>query len=288
MRKNIALLLLTAVSLILIGCVRKPSSTSFVDNSYDFSRGFDSISIDTGTADLTLLPSRDSKCHVLCHEREDEKHLVSVEDNKLTVQLQKKKSIVNVNMGSENPELTVYLPSKTYRDLEIRSSTGDVVITEGLLAKNVDINLSTGDISLKGISSQSIDLDVSTGRISACDINCENTLKVGSSTGRTDLKDIVCRNLIAKGSTGDIRLDNVIASEKFDIRNSTGSVRFDSCDASEIQVSTSLGSVTGTLLSDKSFVTKTDLGSVSVPQGGTGGRCEIRTDLGNIDISIGR
>lgn len=61
---------------------------------------------------------------------------------------------------------------------------------------------------------------------------------------------------------------------------------FDGSDAAEIYVRTSTGSVKGTLLSEKVFITETSTGSVSVPKTVTGGKCEIRTSTGDIQIEI--
>ena len=63
-------------------------------------------------------------------------------------------------------------------------------------------------------------------------------------------------------------------------------VVLDGCDAAEIFVKTDTGDVTGTLLSEKVFVTTTDTGKVEVPRSVSGGRCEITTDTGDIRISI--
>ena len=63
-------------------------------------------------------------------------------------------------------------------------------------------------------------------------------------------------------------------------------MRFDGCDAAEITVKTGTGDVTGTLLSDKVFLTETGTGRIDVPKSTVGGRCEINTDTGDIKIDI--
>ena len=50
---------------------------------------------------------------------------------------------------------------------------------------------------------------------------------------------------------------------------------------------THTGDVSGNLLSDKVFITETDTGRIDVPKTTTGGKCEIKTDTGDIRISIG-
>ena len=81
-------------------------------------------------------------------------------------------------------------------------------------------------------------------------------------------------------------MKDVIAANRFSIERSTGDVKFTRCDAAEIFVKTNTGNVTGSLLTDKVFLTDTDTGSVTVPKTATGGRCEIETDTGNIKIEI--
>jgi len=109
---------------------------------------------------------------------------------------------------------------------------------------------------------------------------------VDVSTGKAYLTDIACKSVISSGSTGDISLDHVIAAERFSINRSTAGIRLDSADAAEIFMETDTGDVTGTLLTDKVFITQTDTGGVDVPKTETGGRCEIITNTGNIRISV--
>ena len=63
-------------------------------------------------------------------------------------------------------------------------------------------------------------------------------------------------------------------------------MRFKNSDANDIFVETDTGHVTGTLLTDKVFITQTDTGDVDIPKTVDGGRCEIITDTGDIKINI--
>ena len=78
----------------------------------------------------------------------------------------------------------------------------------------------------------------------------------------------------------------MIAAETFSIERNTGDVSFDGSDATEIFVKTTTGQVKGSLLTDKVFVAQTDTGHVDVPKTTTGGRCEITTDTGNVEIEL--
>ena len=66
---------------------------------------------------------------------------------------------------------------------------------------------------------------------------------------------------------------------------STGDIKLDKSDAAEIFIKTSTGNVTGTLLTEKVFITQTSTGNIKVPKSIKGGRCEITTSTGNIKIN---
>ena len=322
MRTRTKVWLIIAASLVLIGCILFAGAMTslrwdFMDlatvkyetNTYEISEVFDDIYMNTDTADIVFAFSDDGKCRVQCHEEEDAKHSVTVEDGTLTVELIDERSVydfigyIGLNFGS--PKITVYLPKAEYTSLLIKEDTGDIEMPKAFTFKDVDISLSTGDINfcasasetiklktstgdicVENISAGAIDLSVSTGKVMVSGVTCEGDVTVGVSTGKVYLTDIVCKSLISSGDTGDISLDNVIAAEKFSIERSTGDVKFHSCDAAEIYVKTDTGDVTGSLLSSKVFIANTDTGIVDVPQTVDGGKCEIITNTGDIKLDI--
>ena len=76
-------------------------------------------------------------------------------------------------------------------------------------------------------------------------------------------------------------------SSELNLFNNIYSVRFEDADAETLDVETDTGSVKGTLLTSKIFDVETDTGSRKYPKGSTtGGLCTIKTDTGDIDISI--
>ena len=190
-------------------------------------------------------------------------------------------------------------------ELFVKESTGDIQIPGDFTCKNIDISTntgdinvsasttgpmilktSTGDINLENMSAGAMKLNVSTGFITVNGAVCQGEINIQVSTGKTDLTDVQCKKLFSKGDTGDIVLNHVIAEEIFSIERDTGDVRFNGSDALSIFVETDTGDVTGSLLSGKYFVVEADTGSVDVPKGTDGGRCEITTDTGDIKITI--
>lgn len=322
MRTRTKVWLIIAASLVVLGCIlfagvmttlkwdfMKLATVKYEANAYEISEAFDGISVNTDTADIVFVLSDDGNCRVECYEEANLKHSVTVEDGTLTVELIDERSVydfigyVGLNFGS--PKITVYLPKPEYTNLLINGDIGDVEISKDFSFNNVDISLSTGDVNCNASASEmikiktstgdicventsagSLDLTVSTGKVTVSDVSCKGDITVGVSTGDAEFNDIECKSVISSGDTGDISLENVIAAEKFSIERSTGDVRFKNSDANDIFVETDTGHVTGTLLTDKVFITQTDTGDVDIPKTVDGGRCEIITDTGDIKITI--
>ena len=319
MRTRTKVWLIIATSFVLVGGIifvgvmsmlewdfTKLSTGKYETNDHEITENFKSISIITNTADIVLLPSENSKTSVSCYEQRNVKHLVAVNDGALVIKVvdtRKWHEHIGINFGT--PKITVYIPQGEYGKLSIKSSTGDVEIPKEFKFENIDISESTGNVTnyasasediiiktntgnihVENVSANTIDLSVSTGEVTASDVTCEGDVKINVSTGKTNLTNIRCKNVVSTGNTGAISLKNVIAAEKFSIERSTGDVKFDGCDAAEISVETDTGDVRGCLLTDKIFIVQTDTGNVNVPKTVTGGKCEITTSTGDINISI--
>lgn len=284
----------------------KLSTSEFVENSYVIKEDFNSISFDTDTADITFEVSKDDKCRVECYEDVNAKHYATVEDDTLNIKVNNQKPwFAYIGVNFNQPTVTVYLPKAEYNTLTIDENTGDIKIPTDFKFKEMKIDASTGNmmisasvsgdseihtstgaIRIEDTSAGSFALSTSTGDIVLSDVLCDGDIKTDVSTGRNDITDVKCKNFTTDGSTGEVILTNVIATGKFDINRSTGSIIFDGSDANEIFVDTSTGSVSGTLLTDKVFITDTSVGSVNVPESTNGGKCKITTSVGSINIEI--
>lgn len=311
--------LIVAGSLVLIGCIlfvcvmsalnwdfKKLSTVKFETNTHEISETFSDISLSTDTADIAFALSDDGRCRVECHEEENAKHTVTVENGVLTVRINDQRSWYDhIGFHFGLSKVTVYLPKAEYSALSIHESTGNIKIpkdcsfgdvdissTTGNVdfsasaAKSIKIKTRTGNIRVENLSVDAIDLSTTTGTVNVSGVTCEGSLTVGVSTGKACLTDIACESVISGGSTGDLTLNHVIAKNKISIERSTGAVQFKRCNAGEIYIETNTGDVTGSLLSSKVFITRTDTGDVHVPETITGGRCEIHTDTGNIEIKL--
>ena len=305
---------LTVVGIIVIatviltngGKIERFGTVKYETNIFETNSDFNNISIDTDTADIRLLPSADGKCKVECYEGQNERHSVLVKDGELSIKLVNEKKwyeYIGINWGT--PKITVYLPKEAYTSLAISTDTSNVVIPKDFSFESIDVSThtgnvdlsasvknaarikaTTGNIKIENTSSGSLDLSVSTGKISLSSVDVDGVLKTSVSTGKTELKKVSCKSLVSNGDTGDLTMTDVVASDTFSIERSTGDVRFERCDAHNITITTDTGDVTGSLLSEKIFSTDTDTGRVNVPVGTSGGICRVKTDTGDIKITV--
>lgn len=321
MGRKIKVWLIIATSLVLFGCIifggvmsmfkwdfTKLSTVQYETNSYEISGSFDNISINADTADITFIPSNDEKCRVVCYEEKNAKHSVAFTDNALAINvINEKKWYEHIGINFGTPKITIYLSQTEYASLFIKASTGNVEMPKDFKFEDIDITLSTGnvkncasaskdikiktstgDIRVENAFAGAIDLSVSTGKVIVESVKIDGDINVSVSTGDARLTDIACKSFTSTGSTGHISLKNVIAKEKFSLKRSTGDIKFENSDAETINIKTDTGDVTGSLLSEKIFITETSTGNISVPKTTTGGKCEVVTDTGDIKFEISK
>ena len=319
MKNSTKIWLITATSLILIGFIimggalalfkwdfEKLSTDKFETDKHEIAEDFNSISVKADTANIAFALSDDGKCKVECYENKKEKHSVKVEEDTLIIEKTNNKAWYDyIGINFSTPKITVYLPKTEYSSLLIKASTGDVEMPEDFKFESADISLSTGVVDFfasatdavkiktttgricaQNISVGALTLSTSTGSITASNIVCDGNIYTEVSTGKTNLNNIKCKNITSDGDTGKITLSNVIAEEKLSIERNTGDVRFENSDAGEIFVETSTGNVTGTLLTEKVFITESSTGKINVPKTTSTSRCEITTSTGDIKISV--
>ena len=263
------------------------STWKMVSNTYPVRDSFQNIKIDADTDTITLLPSKDGNCRVVCVEEEEEPHRITVQNNTLIIDRERKKNLrFGFNFQTEKSSVTLYLPEKSYRDLQIKCDTGDVEIPGDFFFDSIRVDTDTGDVECLASAEGTISLETDTGAITVSKVTAAE-MRLKSNTGRVEISDVsVSGNLHSDGDTGGLILTNVLVSGELRLEQNTGDIKLNGCDAGTIFIETDTGDVRGTLLSDKIFLTKTDSGEVDVPRTITGGRCEITTDSGDIKIEV--
>ncbi len=259
---------------------------AYQTNEYTPDGDFENISIRVEAARVTFLPSEDDVCRVKCVEQASIQHEVTVSDGTLTVRaVDNRRWYEYIGIFVQTPSVTVYLPHDTYKTLTATTTTGNIELPDRYRFESVSMTGTTANLYCHASVSQSIAMATTTGNITV-DATETETVDVSATTGNISLDGVSCRRLTARSTTGRIRLEDVVAEECIQAETTTGGIRLTECDAGEMTLQTSTGSVTGTLLSGKTFVTDTATGRVQVPPSTDGGRCEITTSTGNIHIEI--
>ncbi len=311
--------LITAISLILVGTIlfggamamfgwdfSKLSTVKYEESKYEIKDDYNDISINTSAADVELVVSKDPGTTVVCYEESNLKHTVAVENGVLTIKLEDTRKWyehIGVNFGT--PKITVYIPKREHGMLTINQSSGDTEIPKALAFQSIDIKastgdvkcfasatehikiaLTTGDIKIENTTAKVLALAVTTGEIDIKSTVVQGEVEITASTGDAKLTNLTCNSINSTCRTGDIDLKSVVVSEKLSVATTTGDVKLNACDAAEIFIKTTTGDVKGSLLSGKVFTTKTKTGDISVPPSATGGKCEIVTNTGDIEITV--
>lgn len=262
------------------------NTVPYETNTHSPAGEFHSISLDTSTADIVILPSEDGACRVVCHEQENTPHHVEILEGILTVTEEDNREFyqqIGISFGT--PQLTFYLPDTQYQDLTIRCSTANIEIPDGFHFENIDLKLTTGNVENYASVSNTVKIKTTTGRVYMEKVTAD-VFDITVSTGLVEMNGCSCNNLISAGNTGDLILEDTTARESLHIQRSTGDVTFINADAEEIFVKTSTGNVSGNLTSEKVFSVQTSSGDADVPKSQSGGICEVHTSTGDIKITV--
>ena len=297
MKKSKIVWIIIAVSLIVLGALISTVSLAemsfdfnnlntqkYTSNEHIFAEDFTNIKIDVDTSNIEFVRSENNDCMIVSIDTEKTRHIITVENGTLMISLEDSRKWYDyIGVFTMSPSLTIHLPKDSYDLLNIEASTSDIVIQKDFIFGNVDIETDTGDIQLLSQVSDTLDITTDTGDVKIQDITAQN-ITLETDTGETYLTNVNCNSLVSNGNTGDIKLTDVIAANDFNITRSTGDIKLIACDAGEILITTETGDVSGTLLTDKVFICKTDTGDIDVPKTTNGGKCEITTDTGDIEI----
>lgn len=278
------------------------------EKTYTVKEPFDNILVNTDTQDVRFVPADDGICRVQCYETDKLTYTVAVQNGSLTVTLTDNRrwyDYIGIFLCDQERALTVYLPKTSYAALTVETDTSDIVVPNTFSFEQASIDTDTGDIAWAADVTQTLllgtdtgdvcvesatvgalDLETDTGDITVKTITVNGEVCVETSTGDTEFAQVSCGTLNMQSSTGDITLAHTVASERLDIVNNTGDVALEQADAASLHIVTSTGDVTGTLCSDKVFVTETSTGHIEVPRTAAGGLCEVSTSTGDIALNI--
>ncbi|MCK5673654.1 MAG: DUF4097 family beta strand repeat protein [Spirochaetales bacterium] len=161
-------------------------------------------------------------------------------NSRLSIKVDRKSSF---GISRSNLILEIELPGKYKQNLEIRSSSGDISVS------NIELNifkvdLSSGDLNLQTLNVRDFYYDSSSGKLRAVNIESQET-ELEASSGSIII-DKFSGNIKAKLSSGNIKFAYSNFKNSISINNSSGDITISLPDKSnfELNAKTSSGKIT--------------------------------------------
>ena len=217
-------------------------------------------------ANISVKPSSDGKARVVSITREKVNCTAVNDGTTLVVNINDQRSWFDRVLEFHAAEVIVYVPAGAYADLTINTKAGHTNVPADFSFESITVNSTTGNI--------------------VCNASAQKSINISNTTGDVALNNVTADTLNIRITTGKIELTNVITSGKISLKVTTGNIVFNGCDGAEIKAKATTGSIKGTLLSPKIFLTNTTTGKINVPRTTSGGICDLSTTTGKIDISI--
>lgn len=284
----------------------KLNTISFVTNTYEIDEEISSISVNGAECDVRILPSEDGSCKVVCQESDKISHTIDVENNELVVERHdNRKWYEHIGVYWGEMEIAIYIPQGEYDDLYAKNLSGDIVIPEGFSFESAEVQSTSGSVRFLAdvsgeLSAQSTSGDVyianasptklkatsTSGDVTIDHVTVQGSVIVKVVSGDMKLSGIRCESVTVNATSGDIDFSDVVTTDSIQAENVSGDIDLHMCDGASLWLKTSSGDVSGTLLTEKMFLTDTSSGDVDVPRSASGGECEIITVSGDIEFEI--
>lgn len=302
MKKSKKILITVAVILVAVGMIcgfcgiyslgfnfNEISTSDFVTHTYTVEDDFTNIIIEDAESNINFYKSNDDKCRVLCDEREKVTHTVVNENNTLTVRVKDERNWferINIGFFIADMRVSVYLPKNKYDSLNAASMSGDIDVANEFTFDNAKVGSISGDVSVKADVKQELNISSTSGDVIINNISATECINASSVSGEIDLSNVKGKEIFAKTISGGVMLTDTVASQKLKANSTSGDIDLKRCDAKNIVLDTVSGEISGTLLSNKQFITETTSGTVNVPQSVSNEECRITTVSGDIYIEI--
>ncbi|MDO5541029.1 MAG: DUF4097 family beta strand repeat-containing protein [Eubacteriales bacterium] len=245
----------------------KLNTVEIVTNTYSVENSFKKISIEEPLYDVVFVPSQDGNSRVVCAAEDNISYTVEVENDTLVIECEdNSKWYDHIGIYTGEMGMTIYLSEKEYDFLSVKGKSSDIEIPADFCFADIEIKNTSGGVDLQAA--------------------VKNDLNITVSSGDINLEGIECKNITVNCTSGEVDLLDVIASENIAIESSSGDVTLRGSDADSLQIRTTSGEVSGTLLTDKVFIVDTGSGEIDIPESAEGGKCEVKTSSGDINMSV--
>lgn len=285
------------------------STADFETNTYEIAEDFQSIHIQTNEHNITLQPSADGSCRLICTDSDRVTHSMAVENGTLTVRRTDNRrwyQHIGIYLGEDDElSVTLFLPKDRYDALYAKSVSGDITLPDGFSFAELELTSTSGEIMVQSSSASKLSVSTVSGDIELSGTTAQ-TLTVCSTSGETDLSRLTAESLRVQTTSGDQELQELqiagpaelettsgevalkdTLANSVQIQTVSGDIALKNADASAFTVKTGSGWVEGTLRSGKLFTVHTTSGSIRVPDPDpAGGTFDVTTVSGDVTLKI--
>ncbi len=281
---------------------RKLNTASTVNEDTAVNEPFSYIQIAGEGCSVRLLPAEDGVCRVTYSGNEALSPTVTVRQGTLHIEQKEHRSWIDcIGFSWGEDTVTVFLPDEKYNSLSVENTSGNVTVDAIPLFRLTDIHVESGNVNvancavewlsaqttsgnirIKDLTAETLECHTDSGKINSEGWYAEGTCRIKSKSGNVSLDEGSTGDLAVDTTSGNIKLEEVIAIGAFTVTGKSGEVELDACDGDTVTVQTASGNVSGKLLTEKTFVTSTDSGTVRVPATAGDGVCRITTRSGDI------
>lgn len=233
------------------------------------------LTIETSDSDIILKKSEKNGIKVTCYESDEIKYDIKDSEEGKNIKIKEKDSrkwyqMININFSAtEETPLTVEIPDKVWKNIEIKSLSGDVKVS--------------------GFSSDDFSLETSSGDVNTFNINAKN-INIESSSGDIRLNDISVKDgIVTETLSGDTKIAKVFSND-IEINSISGDVNLYKLYAINSSIETSSGDVLGNIIEHSgtvAFEVKSSSGDISVPLSYENGERIFSVNTKSGDIKIG-
>lgn len=269
--------------------------------NYDDSEAFKKIIVDSSTIDINI--RKGDGYSVTYFVPEDSIPEISNNNGVLDINTTEDNGFTFfdftfMDFDDNNPYITITTPYEDYTDFKVKTSTGDVTVTD--VKFEGEIKASTGDIRINSGELGYVDITTSTGDITVDKIKSVS-ITANTSTGETRLiNSSVSEKLFINTSTGDIELSNDTLG-RFEVEGSTSDVTVNNSEIDKVKISVSTGEVSLGLKGDEtdySLDLHSSTGDIEigndeydknlVREKNTANTIYVHTSTGDIDIDFNK
>lgn len=252
-----------------------------------------SLLVDSGGYGVRLEPSEGDSFQVISWSNSELGIEIDDKNGALAIRNYRKQafSFMQINMDFQDRATVVKIPTSYTGSITIESGSGNVDASNLSNLASLNVNMSSGHVTLTNVNAAEVSLSVASGNLNASDLQANN-VNVFASSGNISLTTVAAMQSIKlETNSGNHQLSDLNAPT-ISVRASSGHIDAERIDASDVSFNITSGNIdallTG-LVSDYAIESSIISGHLNVPTGSSSGTRHLSIQIGsgyaNVDFS---